>query len=350
MGHTTRCIPLIQYFKTEGHDVYAAAEAGSARLLQENFPELTILPLKGYRIHYSRNKATFSVKILLQIPKILSAIRAEHKWLMQIQKEYHFDLIIADNRYGMYHAGTPSVILTHQLQIQSGIASWMDNGLRKLHYRLLHRFDACWIVDEPRGYSGALAHPARLPANAAYVGILSQFSNKTIDFGKATTNQVLILLSGPEPMRAILEAKLLRQAKELSHYNFIIAGGNPLGMDITGLPSHLRYYTHLNATQLLTALETASLVVCRSGYSTIMDLILLQKKAVLIPTPGQSEQEYLAKYLTQDGIFLSIDESHFDLKLAIGEALAQASLPRPSLPFMENMKAVVAPFLKGLLK
>lgn len=348
LGHTTRCIPLIQYFKAGGHEVYAAAEAGSARLLMENFKDLDILPLKGYNIHYSKKKATFSIKILQQIPKILEAIKTEHEWLRKIQKEMQFDLIVADNRYGLYHEGVPSVILTHQLQVQSGVASWVDGVLRRMHYKLLHRFNACWIVDEKEGYSGRLAHPASLPFNANYIGILSQFSNRKIDFNRSVLNRLLILLSGPEPMRTILENKLLHQAKAMTSFQFIVVGGNPLGQKVMSLPAHITYYTHLNAAQLLNELELASLVICRSGYSTIMDLALLQKKAILIPTPGQSEQEYLAAYLTKNQTFHTVTEQDLNLEKDIVTALGRNNLPEPAHSFMEHMDAVVAPFLKSI--
>lgn len=348
LGHTTRCIPLVQYLMSEGHDVYAAAETASAHLLRENFPHLTIFPLKGYRISYSSNKATFSFRIAQQVPKILSAINAEQKWLQQLQKEEKFDLIISDNRYGVYHAGIPSVILTHQLQIQSGINAAMDKWLMKLHMRLIHKFNACWIVDEAAngGYSGKLAHPEKLPGHSAYIGLLSQFSNCSFDCNKARTNRILILLSGPEPMRAIFESRLIAQARNLQEYEFVVVGGNPLGERVGGLPEFIKYHTHLNASRLLVELEEASLVICRSGYSTIMDLALLQKKALLIPTPGQSEQEYLSRFLIQKGAFHSVEEHSLHLKKDIPAALASSFTAAEPIPFAVNMEAVVGPFLK----
>lgn len=349
LGHTTRCIPLIQYFKSEGHEVYAAAETASAQLLRENFPALTIFPLKGYRIFYSSNKATFSLKIAQQIPKILSAISAEQKWLQQIQKEQQFDLIISDNRYGMYHANVPSVILTHQLQIQSGINARMDNWVMKLHMRLIQKFNACWIVDEERnnGYSGKLAHPEKLPKHSEYIGLLSQFSDCTIDYSKTKENNILILLSGPEPMRSMFESRLIAQARNLPEYAFVIVGGNPLGERVTGLPDFITYHTHLNAANLLIEMETANLVICRSGYSTIMDLALLQKKALLIPTPGQSEQEYLSRFLIQKGAFHAVEENLLNLKSDVIKALDSNPAEKPG-SFTENMKKVIEPFIRKI--
>lgn len=352
LGHTTRCIPLIQYFTSQGHDVCAAAETASAQLLRENFPELTIFPLKGYRISYSSHKATFSFRIAQQIPKILSAISAEQKWLQQLQKEQNFDLIISDNRYGIYHTGIPSVILTHQLQIQSGINTRMDNWLMKLHMRLINKFNVCWVVDEAAngGYSGKLAHPERLPKYSSYIGLLSQFSNCKLNYNEAQANRILILLSGPEPMRSMFESRLIAQARNLNEYKFVIVGGNPLGKRVTGLPDFIQYHTHLNAANLLIELEEATLVISRSGYSTIMDLALLQKKALLIPTPGQSEQEYLSRFLIQKGSFHAVEEHVLNLKEDILKALASSFPAVKPFSFEVNMEAVVAPFLKTIRK
>lgn len=310
LGHTTRCIPLIAYLRSLGHQVSAAASGASARLLGDNFPGLDILPLEGYRIRYSQHKNAFTARIIVQIPKILAAVRKEHRWLREQQEIHQFDLVISDNRYGLYHDHVPSVIMTHQLQIQSGKGKFADMVLRKLHYPMLEQFSTCWVVDEAgaAGLSGTLAHPSVLPRNATYIGLLSQFSGRAPAIGTAVAqDEILILLSGPEPMRGQLETLLLQQAAALPQYRFSVVAGNPLGEMRTGLPAHISYVTHLNAAQLSDALQKAKLVICRSGYSTLMDLAVLGKKALLIPTPGQTEQEYLAAHL-QDMDYYGVRE------------------------------------------
>jgi UDP:flavonoid glycosyltransferase YjiC (YdhE family) len=330
LGHTTRCIPIIRYLIARGSEVYAAAEGASARLLLENFPVINIIPLDGYRIRYSKKREMFTAKILLQIPKILATVKKEHQWLQQQQQIHQFDLIISDNRYGLYHDKVPCVILTHQLQILSGKGNLADNILRRLHYQLLDRFSKCWIVDEESngGFSGKLAHPKTLPVHAAYIGLLSQFAGCLPDSNNQDNNkQVLVLLSGPEPMRSQLELLVLQQAKTLTAYQFTIVGGNPLGNMIYNLPQHITYHTHLNAQRLLPELQNASLVICRSGYSTIMDLAVLGKKALLIPTPGQTEQEYLAKYLEDKKYFRTCTQEALQLATHIPMTLSSETQP-----------------------
>ncbi len=319
LGHTTRCIPLIDYLLREGHQVVVATEGEGQILLKENFPDIRVLPLRGYRIKYSRSKNTFLLRLLLQVPGILVSVWREHKWLRGQQREERFDIVISDNRYGLYHKEVASVILIHQLMIRSGWGRRIDNVLRMLHYRQLNRFNQCWVVDNEgaENLSGVLGHPKQLPERAVYLGLLSQFSlymersvaghggRGITRSGPDGTPVVLILLSGPEPMRSRLEEILLLQVSMLQGYRFILVAGKPSPGKIQSpntLP-HLEYHSHLGASALWPLLSAADLVVCRSGYSTLMDLAIMGKKALLIPTPGQTEQEYLAGYLTGKGYF-----------------------------------------------
>lgn len=346
LGHTTRCIPVIQYLQQLGHQVIAAAEGASARLLSDNFPGLLILPLRGYHIQYSKNKHTFTTKIVAQVPKLLKVIREEHQWLKVQQRLHGFDLVISDNRYGLYHNEVSNVVLTHQLQIKSGKGNFADHVLRFLHYRMLQRFTECWVVDEAGtpNLSGDLAHPRVLPHNAQYIGILSQFSQATEGVLKDhTSNRILILLSGPEPMRSQLEQALLQQVQKLERYHFTIVAGNPLGEELS-VPEHVHYHTHLNAANLQAELEKASLVICRSGYSTIMDLAVMGKKALLIPTPGQTEQEYLAQYLQEKNYFYYCPQHKLNLVSDIPAALAIPSLSFPATG--QKIQKVIDQFLE----
>lgn len=346
LGHTTRCIPVIRYLQQLGHQVIAAAEGASARLLSDNFPGLLILPLRGYRIQYSKNKKTFTSKIVSQVPHILKVIREEHQWLKTQQRLHSFDLIISDNRYGLYHQEVHNVILTHQLQIKSGKGSFADGVLRCLHYRMLQRFTECWVVDEfgEPNLSGDLAHPRVLPANAQYIGILSQFTpEKERTNISAQPDRILILLSGPEPMRSQLEQALLQQVENLGHYQFTMVAGNPLGEKVP-VPANVQYHTHLNAVDLQAALAKSSLVICRSGYSTVMDLAVMGKKALLIPTPGQTEQEYLAQYLKDKNYFYYCPQHKLRLVSDIPAALATRSLSFPVAD--QKMQKAVDRFLE----
>lgn len=320
LGHTTRCFPIVKTFLDYGVAVYMAASGASATLIADNFPQVTILPLSGYGITYSKKKHFFAAKIVGQIPKIFKAIRHENKWLRQQQEKYHFDAIISDNRYGLYLKDVPSVIMTHQLQIQSGMGNWVDLHLQKWHYRLLAKFTECWIVDDEQGgISGILGHPDKKPDHIFYMGILSQFMLYNTVPVKEKKDQILLLLSGPEPMRSLFEQKILEQARTLTQYNFILVAGTPSSVRSEDLPEHIVYIPYLNAAGLMPLLQESALVVCRSGYSTVMDLCFFGKNAVLVPTPGQSEQEYLASYLQKSGAFSNVAQHELHLQNVLTE-------------------------------
>lgn len=350
LGHTTRCIPLIRFFRQRGDRVIAAAEGASAALLRDNFNDLEILPLEGYRIRYSRSARGFAFRIVAQVPRIFSAIRKERRWLAAQQQAHAFDLVLSDNRYGMYHKGVPSVILTHQLQIQSGFGAWADKILRRLHYRMLGRFSACWVVDTAAGsgLSGALAHPEALPPHAAYIGLLSQFGEHKPSSEAPLPGNILVLLSGPEPMRSQLEQLVLRQARSLPAYRYVIVAGRPGAVPPAALPEHITYHAHANAQALSALLAHAALVICRSGYSTLMDLAVLKKKALLIPTPGQTEQEYLARYLAAGGMGHSVKQEQLRLSADIPRALS-GSRPLQLPDNAPTLAQVLPPLLGNLL-
>lgn len=254
-------------------------------------------------------------KLAAQLPSILSAISNEHERLAEIKKKYKIDAVISDNRYGLYHQDIPTVIITHQLQPMSGLGRFIDEQVRKLHYRYLNRFAECWTPDvvESPGIASALSHPTTLPRNHKYIGLLSQQQQKDQD-----EQHLLMLLSGPEPQRTILAKKFWRAAKAHNGKVVFVEGSN-YAPPRNQLPEHITYYQRLAMPQLGEVLNKASLVVCRSGYSTIMDLVKLQKKAILIPTPGQTEQMYLAKTLQETGVFYSTSQDEFDLNVAFAD-------------------------------
>jgi len=251
----------------------------------------------------------FMPTIATQVPGLLTTIKSEHDWLKKVVVQYNIDAVISDNRYGLYHDTIPCFIMTHQLQVMSGWGSTVDNIVRKLHYKYLDKFNECWIVDDAEtGLAGKLSHPAVLPQRSAYMGLLSQLSQVE----KPGEGYLLVLLSGPEPQRSILSDMLWQQLK---HYDgkVVFVEGSMNTTAKTNIPAHITYHQQIVKAELEKILSGADIVICRSGYSTLMDLVRLNKKAILIPTPGQTEQEYLAEYLRNKGIFTSAKQNDFDL-------------------------------------
>lgn len=326
-----------------GCEVFIAAEGKHAALLQQEFPQLTILPLPGYRIQYAQKGRFFGWKIIQQIPQIYRAVQYEQKWLRETVKTHGIQAVISDNRFGLYHRQIPCVFISHQLLIKTPFGGFTERLLQKINYHFIRKYSACWIPDfaGENNLSGELAHPAVLPPNTTYLGCLSRFQRRE---GVTQLYDLLVLISGPEPQRSHLETLILEQIRQLPLKALIVSGkpGTPHREQITPNVLHVN---HLNARELNDAMLASGLVLSRSGYTTLMDLAKLDKKAILIPTPGQSEQVYLGEYLMEKGYFYSVPQEGFHLQKALEAA---AAFPFRSFQHeheMDGYKQVVQRFL-----
>ena len=313
LGHATRCVPVIRDLLNNHCEVWLAGEEMQEKLLREEFPSLPFLPLKGYRIKYG--KSGFTGKILLQVPSILRSIKEENKWLKEQVSQYGFEAVISDNRYGIYHEKIFSVFITHQLFIKSSLGKWSEKILQQWNYKLISRFNECWVPDEEgkNNLAGELSHPSKLPkVQLKYIGPLSRLSSFSPLGGGGIKDHLLIILSGPEPQRTILENKIV---DEIANYpaTATIVRGLPGEKDIIPSTNTIHFYNHLSSEGLDSEARKAEFIISRSGYSTIMDIAALQKKSILIPTPGQTEQEYLADYLMKKHFSFCVKQNNFSL-------------------------------------
>jgi UDP-N-acetylglucosamine transferase subunit ALG13 len=304
-------------------------------LLTKEFPQLKLIPLKGYRIRYPKKGALFIPTILMQVPKIIRSIRNEHHWLDQQLDTNHWDLIISDNRYGLYTTRTRTVFITHQLGIISGFGKLGDVLLRTMLYRWINRFNTCWIPDAAGdvNIAGKLSHPLTMPNHYAFIGPLSRLNKAK----PLADDRLLVLLSGPEPQRTILEKKLIYQLSNTDE-TVVFVRGLPYGAPLMQNRGRIRFENHLDAKGLSELLSNAKAVICRSGYSSVMDLLKLKKRALLIPTPGQTEQVYLAKHLGALHWFVVQEQAQLDLEKGIAAALSQ-EIEFPALDFEAFKKA-----------
>ena len=344
LGHATRCIPLIAQLLQLGCKVIIAAEGAQEKLLKREFPDLVFVHLPGYRIKYSNNKRFFPIKIILQLPKIFFAIKRERRWLKNFISKTQVDAVISDNRYGMHFPGLPSIFITHQLLIKAPF-SIAERVLQKVNYILIEKFSACWVPDEKGNVNlaGALSHPKKLPdIPIEYLGGLSRLTKQT---GSQIKYDLLIIISGPEPQRGLLEKKMLSEVISFDGPVLLIRG-LPANEDSIPARRNITIKNHLTAAELEEAVCKSNLIISRSGYTTILDICKLRKKAVLIPTPGQTEQEYLAEHLEKQGWCVSMSQEDFSLdKLLKKVESFEYKLPHLD---MEQYKIVVKQFVERL--
>lgn len=316
LGHATRCIPIIRLLIKKGAAVVIAADAGPLALLKQEFPQLTFIQLKGYDIQYPKS-GSMKIKMLLSIPKIVTGIKEEHSQLDKIIDEHKIDIVISDNRYGCWSKKVKSIFITHQLMIKAPIG---ESVLHKKVLKYTDNYDECWVpdMDGVANLSGDLAHKYPLPKNTFFVGVLSRFS-KLPPFDSAqgdnTKYKLVAIISGPEPQRSIFEKLVLEQLKQTDLKALVVCGKASEEKNQT--IKNIKIVSHLKSDKMQAAIQNADIILSRSGYSTVMDLASLGKKVVFVPTPGQTEQEYLAEFFMKKGIAFSQTQSSFDLKIAL---------------------------------
>ena len=308
LGHATRCIPIIQALLKYGFTPIIASDGVALKLLQKEFPELESMELPSYKITYAKKGKYFKFKLIMDSPKWLAAVKREKSEVRKLVRSGYIDGIISDNRLGVFSKKVPSVFISHQLNVLSGNTSWFSS---KMHQTIIKKFDECWVPDlegEPN-LSGKLGHLKNSKLNIKYLGPISRFKKVNCK----PVFDLMVLLSGPEPQRSFLEKKLL---SELEDYNgsVVFVKGVIEEKQIKSVNDHMVIYNFMKSEQLERTINQSKYVLSRSGYTTVLDLAKLEKKGFFIPTPGQYEQEYLAKRLDQLGLVPSCKQDDFALQ------------------------------------
>ena len=308
LGHATRCIPIIEALENHGFEPIIASDGAALSLLKKEFPQLTAIELPPYHIEYAKNGSFFKLKLLLQMLPMFRAVRSESKLVCALVKEYGISGIISDNRLGVFCKSVPCVFVTHQLSILTGNTTELSSAL---HKQFIKRYRECWVPDVKMSpnLSGKLGHTDDETLNLKYIGPISRLHKKAA----VKKYDLMVLLSGAEQDRSALEEKL---EAELANYNGnIIFIRGILGPNETVIKKGtITYHNFMSTAALEQAFNESEMVLCRSGYSTIMDLAKLGKKAFFIPTPGKYEQEYLAKKLKKAGLTPYASQSSFKAK------------------------------------
>ncbi len=317
LGHATRMVPVIETLLKYDADVILGADKRPYEFLKQRFPHLRIEHFSGYTPRYP-TKGSVAIKMLTEMPEMLREAERAHDYLEDFVRQNKIDCVISDNRYELWSKQVKTIFITHQLNIQTPKYGQVARpALKQFIYNYIRKHDELWIPDyaqEPN-LSGALSHLKKYPIeNYHFIGPLSRF--QYVEPAEVDEPyELVILLSGPEPQRTILEVKLKDQAYHLGLRTLILQGrpeeNNRIVMENVEIVSHL-------PDELFAGyLKTARLAVSRPGYSTLMDLVFFGKKAVFIPTPGQTEQEYIADYLKQKKLYYFDNQKKFDLEKAL---------------------------------
>ncbi|SCY46898.1 glycosyltransferase [Flavobacterium caeni] len=307
LGHATRCIPIINALQQQGFNPILASDGVALDMLRKEFPHLQTLELPSYEIEYAKNGANFKWKMLSNVPKMVDAIMAEKKIVKQWVKQHNLSGIISDNRLGVFSKKVPSVFITHQLNVLTGNTTWLSS---KMHRYIIKKYVECWVPDfeEKPNLTGKLGHLKKTDDKIRYIGPLSRF--RKLDVPKKY--DLMAIISGPEPQRGMLESQLREELQQFDG-NVIFISGKVESKQKKEQIGRITHYNFMTTEQLELAFNESEKVLCRSGYTTVMDLAQLGKKSFFIPTPGQYEQEYLAKKLKRDGLVPYAKQEDFHL-------------------------------------
>lgn len=350
LGHAMRDVPVIRNLLDHGHEVTIAACGNALLSLQREFPSCRFIGFEDYPSPYSAGRF-FLPKLAVYLPVLLHAISRERKGLARILAREHYDLIISDNRLGVYSAQIPSVYITHQVHFHLPLFLWPVELLAARMSRFLYRnYDRIIVPDNPLGplsLAGKLSRPDSDVARsrAFFAGILTGIPRQDVPCDL----DYLVLVSGPEPQRTRLEEILLPQVKDLDGSSVVLLGSPQKKCDVNG-SGNCSVRTYVTNAEKATLMNRAKFVICRSGYTTMMELAELKKKAgLLIPTPGQPEQEYLSWYYGQKGWFFSTGQ--YRLRLSEDIRTAGSYTGFPEMPGTEaNVRRLYDEVLAGYLE
>jgi uncharacterized protein (TIGR00661 family) len=319
LGHATRCIPIIRELIKQGSDVYIGADKRPLDLLKKEFPDLKFINIPGINVNFPQGSFMF-LRMIFFIRKFMGSINKEHKLLEQIIIEHKFDVVISDNRYGLWNNKALSVFITHQIVVK--VPAWLgiiNSFIYKTGKKYIHKFDKVWIPDiqGENNLSGDLSHLNIISNKTSFIGILSRF-HKPLYRKEKSEFELCVILSGINFQSIKFYQTIVQQIKQLN-IKTVIFTGMPLLSEKLDIIENLYVYNHLTSEKMQEVLESSKVILSRSGYSTIMDLATIGKNAIFIPTPGQTEQEYLAKRLTDKGLIYHQTEKDFNLELALKE-------------------------------
>lgn len=313
IGHASRCVPLIRTLRDKGAHVILGSWGRTASFLKFEFPELEQLPFPGYGISYPKN-GSMAIHMLWKSPYLLRAIRKEHHVLDSMISTYEVDAVISDNRFGLWSKRIPCVYITHQVTIKAPKAfSFIEPALYRFHRKIIQHYSECWIpdTDGSDNLSGDLAHKRRSAVPAYFIGAQSRFDRSRLN-GMEKRYEIMAIISGPEPQRSIFEKILLSQFRQ-TNVKALVVLGKPEMHPQQWTDGNIEIFAHMDTVDMQKALLSSGLIISRPGYSSIMDLAVLGKKAVFVPTPGQTEQEYLADYHMKKRHCYSVPQKAFDM-------------------------------------
>lgn len=302
------------------HNIFIGSGEEHLSLFRKELAGLSYIQFPGFKPGYSRFLPQYLI-LLLKTPLLLYHITREHFRLKKIIQKHAIDIVISDNRFGLWNRKVKTAYVTHMPLIP------FPKPLRFLEFFgvllqrvVIKKYSMCLIPDLPGelNVSGRLSHGIYLPDNVRFIGILSRFISPGVSREEHPIKYQhnTVILSGPEPQKEILKQKLVTLLKDKEPITVFLEGKPDRKNEAVRL-GNIFFYNHLFSSEMKEMITTSERIITRSGYTTIMELISLNCCALLIPTPGQTEQEYLAEYLAGKGWFSAISQREIKAEISL---------------------------------
>ncbi|HNX66306.1 MAG TPA: glycosyltransferase [Bacteroidales bacterium] len=309
-GHAGRMIPVAQRLQQMGHEVIFGADTELIPMIRQELPGIELIEIPGIKMHYSRFMPQY-IAVLLQVPAVILASVSEHIQLKRIVRHKHPDIVISDNRFGFFNRNVFCVYVTHMIRIPFPRPfRFLEFIGVFLHRKIINKYDACLVPDlmGPENLAGILSHVKKMPAKAIYAGLLSRFTALNT-MPSERDSYICLILSGPEPQRTIM-LKKVAAAAEKNKKKLIVLSATKI--DTSQYKDFITFVTGQMPSVLKSCIEKAEIVISRSGYTSLMELVSLSKRAIIIPTPGQTEQEYLGEFNNGRRGFTCVRQNEID--------------------------------------
>ncbi len=328
LGHATRDIPIIKEMESHGHQITIATSKGALDLLKKECPNCEFINFEDYPVPYSSTRY-FLPKFFASIPLIMRALVEEHKKALHLVSSNKYDIIISDSRFGVYSDNIPSFFISHQLRLSApDRLKPLEEVSQYINEYFFKNFKRIIVPSNHPGtdcLSGKLCQTTRKAVNAKvyYAGILSSAYkmdvSENLDF--------LIIISGPEPQRTKLEEIILSKARKLPGKKVVLLG-RPGDNFEKKLDKNTTVKSYAGGEEKMAYMNRAKFIITRSGYTTMMDIAELDKKhGFFIPTPGQTEQEYLSEYYEKKKWFYSKSQYKLDFLKDVEKAMDYKGFP-----------------------
>ncbi|WP_300664419.1 glycosyltransferase [Fluviicola sp.] len=275
-GHVARSISLLKQLREQGNELFIYCTPAQKTLFESYGITAVYILTEGFGFRF-KGDGNFTSEMRRNSFRFLTHIKQEHIRAEKLVKEYLITSVLSDHCYGFRSAKVPSIFITHQVSLPPK-AGWFA---QRIHRKWMNQFDGVWIMDDPDRRLGGILSESN--EKSVYIGFYSRFQEQEIS---VVPNKIVGIVSGPEPYSEHLFHWII---EKYGNENLVLVCPKTYAQ----IPDNVLVIDDwLSADQEIASAET---IVSRNGYSTLMDLQFLNKKAVLIPTPGQLEQEYLAK-------------------------------------------------------